>query len=335
MPFQWLIYIHASSAMDKKYAQISLNDLQKNLGKDVSCFVICFGPTKYSNTSLSYLTKHGSKNILLLKNNGIPDVSVNLKTMSENIQSTGMKIDGICFWAHGGTTGLSKWTGWTEPFLPITIAVKHLVEPFKKAKVVCFDSCDQGCMSTLYQLPKHVEVVLASPAFHPFTSILSTLHFADPMKKKLSTRHLSDLKSRNTLNKENLLKFMHNIACEWFSMSKESWRGMLVFDMYYVRKIADLYASFMDELVFDNKSQIEKVDANIHDLFTAARKLPEIQKIISLSVKASCPFCMKRCNKKIHGMSVDAHLPRKWISSYKSSKWYKEIVKGKRGFRLT
>jgi len=313
----WLVYVHASNPHDVKSSEKCLQDMQRNLKNGTSAYVIFFGPTLSSPCSLRYIDKAQDTVLATRENKGFDLVKQNLNYFAGIIKSAKVDVRGICFHTHGGTCGLGKWHGWDRPFLSITDASACLVEPFPKAGIVCFDSCDQGSMGCMYELPKTVAVIVASPAFHPYSSVLSTKAFGD----------LGKMSSRS-----ELLQYGHRITCQWYRLSKESWRGMLVFDTRYIPIIAKEVAKHIEELYYDKKSQIDKLDANIHDLYTAARNVPHIQKLIEECVSASCRVCFKNCNKRIHGMSIDPHLPRKWIPAFKASKWYKEIVKGKKGF---
>lgn len=315
----WLLYAHAPNATkDLKVTRRSLNRMQLNLEKDVGVFVIFFGPTVKSPAVLSVFTNDSEQELLVLPNSGISNVPSNLKTFTDFLLTHRVQIDAVCFYCHGAGYGLGSWHGWSEPFLQLNDAVRILVEPFH-VNLVVFDSCFQGAMSCLYELPTEVKYVLASPAFQPYVSVLWTKAFGKLRNKQQYTEtHLKD--------------FAHSMNCEWHTFTKAKWKCMLVFDTRYVRKIAELVKENISLLKFSKYSQIDKEDANLHDLYTAAERVPELQKIIALAATPTCSKCWQGCTKRVHGVSTEAHLPRKWIKCYTSTKWYKEIVKNKKGF---
>jgi len=300
-----------------KHAEDALARMRKNMKNDVSAYVIVFGPTAKSECTFQLHTRRG-RSILDVRNNvDGRNVLSNVKRFVKMLLIDKIPIHAVALYCHGGTTGLGPWKKSVRPFLTVPDAVKTLIEPFSTATLVCFDACDQGNMSTLYEMPKHVRVVVASPEFHPYASILWTKAFG----KLVAGMH-----------RAALLTYAHSMVCEWHTFSRESWRGLLVFDMECVWKLAKEVDIHHEELIFDKRSQIEKEDANIHDFYIAARNLRHVQQLILWCVRASCDKCVSKRNKRIFGPSMDGHLPRKWISCYKSSKWYREIVKGRKGF---
>jgi hypothetical protein len=315
----WLIYIHASNAKkDLKSAQKCLKEMQRNLALDVSAFVIMFGPTVKSPASLSVYRKDAVKEILVLENTGIPSVTGNIATFVNFLLSHKINIDAVCLYTHGAAHGFGSWHGWSEPFLQLNDAVRLLIDPFN-VPLVLFDSCFQGAMSCLYELSPSVQYVLASPAFQPFASVLCTKKFGQ-------------LGHASFYSRKDLARFAHDMNCEWHTLTKAKWKCMLVLDMTFIPEIAHLVHLHMNDLVFDKFSQIDKEDANLHDLYTAARNVPEISRLVTLCAKETCDTCWSGCTKRVHGVSMEAHLPRKWIKCYISTKWYKRVVANKKGF---
>lgn len=311
----WLLYVH-TNLKEESHERKSLKLLLKHLSKGVSVYLIHFGPSTLSNAYLTCYTSNSITRLLTVKNKSIDDVPTNLKFFSDYLLRQSIEIDALCIVCHGASYGLGKWKTWDRPFLQINDAVRYLMKPFK-IRLVLFDSCFQGNMSCLYELPKEVEVTIASPAFHPFVSILWTKAFG---------------KLKRNMTRRDLLSYGHLITCEWNDLTRAKWKCLLVFDMKYIPMIARSVESGYDLLKFDRVSQIDKEDANLHDLFAAARFFPSLQSLIIKSTASTCKKCLDVCTKRVRGMSMEAHLPRKWITAYSSTKWYKEIVSGKRGF---
>lgn len=311
----WLLYIHIN-LKEEQHEKKSLQLMCKNLKPGVSVYLIHYGPKTVSDATLIRYTKDEIVPLLTLKNKGIDDVPVNLSTFSDYLLNEKIKIDAVAILCHGASYGMGKWKTWKRPFLQINDAVRYLIKPFH-AKLVCFDSCFQGNMSCLYELPKDVSVTLASPAFQPFVSILWTKAFGN-LKRNMS--------------KQETLLYAHSMTCEWNDLTRAKFKCMLVFDMEYISIIATMVKNNFHLLKFDRVSQIDLEDANLHDLFAAARYYPELQMLILKSVSATCRKCLKACTKRVRGMSVEAHLPRKWLTAYSSTKWFREIVRDKKGF---
>lgn len=314
----WLIFVHAPNSKDFKYATKAVERMQKNFqksGNNVDAYVIFFGPTVNSIARLFYVDFHKVHVIEEVKNNGIDDVVGNIAYFVNIIKKENIDIDAVCMWCHGaGGAGLGPWKRWIRPFLPYVDAVNLLVKPFN-VSLVCFDACYQGSMSSLYELPDNVKVVIASPAHHPFASILWCESFALLQKR---------------MNKKKTLEFAMKINCEWNVFAKPKWKCLLVFDMAVIPEIAKLVKIYCNNLVFDKKSQCDGQDANLHDLYTASRNIPILQTVIEKATVAGA--CGKQCNKQINGMSTEAAFCRKWVKPFIRTKWYKEIVKNQKGF---
>ena len=313
----WLLYIHCPNGNDKKYGIRALKTMQKNLAKGNLVYVVWFGPTVLSECHLSVYSKDGHSEISRATNkNGIDDAVPNLEKFMKILVSQKVKIDAICIWSHGAGYGCSPWSGWTRPLFQINDAIRIMVVPFN-VKLVCFDACYQGGMSCLYELPDSVVACLASPAFHPYYSVISTKAFG---------------KLKRLEDKEDVLRYARKINCEWHKNTKVSWKCLLVFDMDMIRHIGPLVKKHVADLVFDKMSQIDNKDANLHDLFAAARNVPILQTLVVGSFQPSCTKCINSCTLRVRGPSVEAHTPRKWIKAFISTKWYKEVVKGEKGF---
>jgi hypothetical protein len=317
----WLIYMHTPNTKDLKHGERALKKMKDNFNEQGGAYVIHFGSTVKSDSTLTFITKHGTTLIKTLKNpNGIDDAIKNLTIFSSLLQGlNGINetIKAVCFWCHGAGYGCSPWKKWKRPLLQINDAIRLLIEPFH-VPLVCFDACFQGSMSCLYELPKNVVATIAPPAFHPFVSVMWTRAFG----------RLNEM----GISRNSILSYAHKINCEWQKYSKAKWKCMLVFDMQYINDIGKLVANNFALLHFDKISQVDAEDANLHDLFAAARHIPQLQNLIVRSILPSCNGCLNECNSRVRGMSMEAHLPRKWLEAYTSTQWYSCIVRNKKGF---
>lgn len=316
MEANWLIYFQINKN-EGRHLQKTIDLMCSNMNRNVTAFVMHFGPSTASDAKLIMYRSNERRLLLRYRNKGIEDVVGNLKKFSEYIIKSKTRVDAVCIWAHGAGYGISKWKGWKRPFLQLDDAVRHIITPFKPS-LVCFDACFQGNMSCLYEMPLEVRVVMASPAFHPFVSLMWTKTFG-----KLSAG----------MNKSEIQRYARKMCEQWHQMTRAKWKCMLVFDMNYVPIIAEMVRKEWDSLIFDRVSQIDREDANLHDLFAAARNVPNLQMMVLQSVRDSGKCCLEQCTTRVRGMSIEAHLPRKWLTAYTSTRWYKNIVRNKRGFR--
>lgn len=316
----WFVYMHTPNHKDMKHGLRTLQKMQTQLHDNVGVVVLHFGPTVRSDATLTYTTRQTQVHLLTLPNSkGIDSVIPNIKQAVKTTKALKIPVTALCFWCHGSAVALSPWKKWKEPFLHITDVVQYLIKPLN-TQLVCFDACFQGSMSSLYEMSDITEVVVASPAFHPYTSILTTSTFGN-------LNQLSDP-----------FKYAHALTCNWNDLTKAPYKCLLVFDMVYIRKIAVFIKYHFDELKFTRATQIDKEDANLHDiyhasLYTASSNMEYLQSLITKSIHATCSKCRTACTKKVKGPSMEAHLPRKWISDYQRTRWYREIVQQRRGFR--
>lgn len=315
----WLLFCHAPNGHDWKKLNVSLKKMQMNLSHGVVVYVVKFGPTVVSKSTLQRYTK---KEVTLLgefRNDGIKDVVPNckkfVKIVRKSCKHDKVVIKAACFWMHGASFGCGPWKKWDEPFLQITDLVKHILAPFP-VKLVLFDACYQGGMSCLYEVSRCVESVkftLASPAFHPFISLIDTKAFG-----KLSEKCFTSNKS--------LKKYAHLLNCQWNDLTKVKWKCLMVFDMRFILSIGELVKEHFHDLCLNRIAQIDKEDTNLLDLYTCATKVPTLQLLIEKCVDSSCGKCTSSVTKNCHGMSIEGKMPRKWVKAYKDTLWFQEIV---------
>jgi len=327
----WLVYCHTPSSNDVKHASKAIKTMRINLSGGTAAYVLNFGRLGTPAT-LSFCKgkKQSERNegdqgimlgsILCSSISQVPDIIKDFgRIIRRHCNVTNRDVDGVFIWSHGAGFGLGPWKRWKEPFITITDAVDTLIRPFKVPLVV-FDACFQGSMSCLYEMPKEVRYVVAPTAFHPFTSVMAAPIFGKLPNKNVLHGHAA---------------YAKKLCCEWNSFTSTRWKCLLVFNLEYILPIADLVKRHLQELNFDKKSQIDREDANLHDLYTAARMVPALQSLCKLSVMETCPECLDECTKKVHGPSMEAHLPRKWVECYTNTRWYKKIVKDGSRFQLS
>lgn len=328
----WLVYCHTPSSNDVKHASKAIRTMRANLAGGTAAFVIHFGRLGTPATLSFFENEKRSKetegillgSILCSSISQVPGIIKSLcRDVYTHCNRTNRNVDAVFLWSHGAGFGLGPWKRWKDPFLTITDAVDNLIAPFKVPLVV-FDACFQGSTSCLYEMPKEVRYVVAPSAFHPFTSVMAAPIFGRLPRKLHGYR-----------GQRILAAYAKKLCCEWHSFTSTRWKCLLVFNMEYVDSIAVEVKRHLRELVFDKKSQIDKEDANLHDLYTAARMVPALQSLCKLSVMETCSECLDECTKKVHGPSMEAHLPRKLIECYRNTRWYKKVVKDGSKFQLS
>jgi len=306
----WFIYIYAQNHNDYTYATEAIDIAKSNL-YNTELFVVLFGPTLYSKSFLFHVKKECTIVLDFVQDNktGILQNDIT-KQFVTKVQSLNVKIDAVCIWAHGSGWVLGPWKTKNLPFITTPDFVKYIVKPLQP-RLLCYDACYMGSISSLYELPSSVEIVVASPAFHPYASILWTRSFAN--LPKFTT-------------KKSIANYAKRVVCEWNTFTNEPFKCLLVFDNKYTYQIAKLIYKHKSELKFDKKySQIDKQESNLHDLYTVARNIPELQKLILKSIQYTCPKCVDACTTKVHGISIEKHVPKKWQEYFYTTKWYKQI----------
>ncbi|KAL2644338.1 hypothetical protein R1flu_011925 [Riccia fluitans] len=320
----WLVFTHAANRRDYGLAKEALKRMQQNLNSDTTVFSIFFGPTLKSVATLEHVVSNECFLLASKKNESTETalaITVFFTEIIQNILSKArVKVTGVCVWSHGsGGSGIGVRKKWKTPFMSCVDLVRTIIQPFQP-RIVCFDACYQGSISCLLELVGVTDVVVASPGFHPFCSILWTKAFGELSKIRLTKRELE--------------KYAHDIACEWHSMTGVYYKCLLVFDMAVIPDVAAALKENWDHLIFDERSQIDQEDANLHDISIAARNVPALQHLADKSISQvtrQCLKCRPSCTRWVNGPSVEARLLRKWQPAYVQTAWY-NYIRGKRGY---
>jgi hypothetical protein len=305
----WLVYIYAQNNIDYKYAMEAIYKSQKGLDSKSGLLVLLFGPTLRSKVVLTRVLAKESTILEYLPSNEHSQVE-NTRYMIGRIKKLGYSPKNLCFWGHGSGWVIGPWKTAKVPFMTITDFVNLVIIPLK-IEFICYDACYMGSISSLYEHPEHVKVIVAAPAFHPYSSLMWVKSF-------------SRIPNLNT--KMEMLKYASKLSCEWHIITKQKFKCIMVFDTEKVKKIANEIKKHGKELLFDKKkSQIDKEESNLHDLSVVARNVSSIIKLNKEITRATCKKCVNSCTERVNGISIERHLPRKWQESFKATRWYKEI----------
>jgi hypothetical protein len=303
MVINWVVLALTTNPHDYKCVLDSLSDMK--LENNVNVYCILFGPTFGKPCKLIYINNINIKIIKSIMCSNIKDVVPIIQKMTTLVH---VSVSALYIWSHGASWGLGPWK-WKEPLLSIVDLIKFFVIPLKP-KLVIFDACYQGGMSCLYELPRSVEFVIASSAFHPYQSLLELPSFG---------RYCS------FNSKKKLGEYAYNLTCEWHLKARVIYKCLLVFDTRYIKEIGILVRDNLGKLEFSNKkTRIDKKDSNLHDLFLASKNVPMLQMLIQKCINFACNDC--KTNTRVNGPSMEVWLPIKWRIPFMKTRWYNEIL---------
>lgn len=308
----WLIYVFAQNNLDYKYATKAIEIFKKNLDSNTEAFIIVFGPNMFSKAFLFHVAKNSSKLLDHTPKSENHEMIQNktTKRFINVVLAQRKNIDALCVWAHGSGWVIGPWKTKNPPFMTITDFVNLVVVPIKP-KFICYDACYMGSISSLYELPDFVKVIIAAPAFHPYSSVMWTKSFA----------RLPALKT-----KQDIFDYAKKITCEWYAFTKDPFRCLLIFDTQYTKQIGELILKNRNVLEFSRKdTQIDQEESNLHDLYIVAKRIPELRAVLDKTIVQNVKSCTKLCTKRVNGISIEKHIPRKWEQYFMGTLWYKKV----------
>jgi hypothetical protein len=227
-------------------------------------------------------------------------------------------VDAIGVSAHASGWVTGPWKR-KRPFLTLSELNRELFDRFR-AKLVCFDACMMGTMSALYGMSNHVKITIASPGLHPYVSPFGLNAFAQSTASTVSC------------DQNQIRVVAKAIVAEWhhYASSLDRNRCLLAFDVDRVKAVAKLVKQHWSRLMFDKRAQLHDKDANLFDLWVAARDVPIVQSALASCVisgdealnhlkSSRCCFACKRSRS----VAVEARTPKKWQDIYTQTKWAK------------
>jgi hypothetical protein len=304
----WLILVHSSNNKDYKHDTKVLNKINELLSDNVSVIVIWFGPTLVSHVQLLLLQKSGTRVLFTIPSNN-HDQKNNLIKMVHVVKSLGVPISALCVSAHAAGWLLGAWKRPKLPFLLTSDIVDIIIVPFN-IRFVVYDSCYMSSISSLFEHPKDC-IIVASSAFHPYTSVMNIKPFG-----KLPVFS----------SKQDLINYAKKLCCSWHVIAKAKFKCLLVYDNSLTFEIAKLLVQHKDDLIFNRKdTRIDKTESNLHDVYSVATNVPEIQDLVLKQTSINCKKCINSVNSRIHGMSMEKYLPLKWSIQFQTTRWYKYL----------
>jgi hypothetical protein len=319
---RWLLVVHGSGARDWRGSLRDLRALQRRMPPDGRVWVALVGPTRRS-WALSFELRPDSFHTLAISKIGAqkaggslaPDYAGALHAVLAPI-SPG-SVDAVAVSAHASGWVLGPWRG-RHPFLTIEQVNAVVLGRYRPALVV-FDACMMGTMAGLLPLPHRVRWVVASPGLHPYVSHYGLAAFA--RSTSASARATAPA----------LRALARRMAAEWHHQAQreDPLRCTLAFDMRRVRALAPLLREQWSSLAFDKRAQLHKKDANLFDLWAAARNVPRLRKALRGAVLAAVPLhpgrrCCAPCRRS-QSLAVEARVPHKWQHIYRRNRWARFI----------
>jgi hypothetical protein len=327
----WLLLLHSSGALDQRAHDRALRRLQSRMPSKGAVYVIQFGPTVRSMARCFRLVSTGIHVIHEARARSTPKPVVSalrslVRSLAVTVRTLKDRVDRVCFSGHGSGWVTGAWA-LRHPFLTLEEINRELLDWFRPP-LLLLDTCMGGSMGGLYGLPSYVKIVVASPGLHPYVAIFATHAFA----------------SSTTVNSDQLRSVALGISNEWHheASASDATRCLLVFDLERVKRVAPLVRAAWPSLLFDKRAQLHQKNANLFDLWTAARNLPHLQRALLSCVlnarsalqtpSTSRAHCCSPC-KRIRAMSVEVRVPKKWSALYLSSSWARFLNRSARAAR--
>lgn len=297
----WLVFAHASNHSDYRHTSRVIDWIVRNSTiTNVIIYIAMFGPTRHSDAILLRIARGNAEVIARSPVTPMTAIAV-LNTFTDMLAD----VDAFCGTFHGSGWCIGPWKHTKECFMTTRDMIRATVAKLS-IPLVCFDSCYMGNLSCLYELPQCVRYVVASPAFHPYVSLM---------------RQETFLQLPAAAGKD----YATSLAREWTrrAWSRARYSCLLVFEMSRMAPLIETLKRDWSRLRFGSWSRIDKEDANLSDLWSAAAAAPAVRRAIADFVVDD--GVRTRC-KKIHGPSVERRLPRKWQQLFVQTRFYRDVL---------
>lgn len=207
----------------------------------------------------------------------------------------------MTYYGHGGGLVVGPWK---DPWMSLK-KFNHIFIKRIQPEILCFDSCYLGSIVSLYEIAKDVKYVLASPAWHPYTSISSLKLFGKLPSFTRQNKH------------EVFKKYIADMSCEFSKVKNQPKYSCLVaFDLTTLNKTIKQ----IKKLEFTKDQNLELHDPDHYDLLASVEShiKKDLEKIV-ISKE-----CMSKCPIRIQGISV-SYQPKDgaWSDHFTRSRWGK------------
>jgi hypothetical protein len=287
----WLVVAHISKKKEEEEFQKIFKKAQKQLTPGTDIHIIHIRGTKQGKvihiTQQDYTTKQFNK--------GEMSQTKWCNTMLNYVLT---KTKPVCFsyFGHGGGLVVGPW------YKPL-MSLKKFNDIFivkVKPVLIGFDSCYLGSIVSLYEISKNAKFALASPSWHPFTSISSMKLFGN-------------IPSYTAKNKMEVFKEYAKGLSEEFSMVKNnpSYTCLVAFDLRNIEKAVKKIKT----LTFTRETNLNLQDGDQYDLVSSVNEeaKEDLRKVV---------IYKNKCPGTINGISVSyQNVGNIWDTFYKKSKW--------------
>jgi len=293
----WLIVAHISDSFEVNDFKRIFKKCQKQLTPETDIYIIYI-----------YHKKQG-KIIHITQNSFTVLTGFNQKTRSQSVWCNKM-LDYILaranpvamsYYGHGGGLVVGPWK---DPWMSLK-KFNHIFIKRIRPEILCFDSCYLGSIVSLYEIAKDVKYVLASPAWHPYTSISSLKLFGK-------------LPSFTRKNKHEVFRnYAKDMSCEFSKVKNQPKYSCLVaFDLTNL----DKNIKKIKKLEFTKDQNLKLHDPDHYDLLASVES--HIKKDLEEIVISK--ECMSKCPIRIQGISV-SYQPKNgaWSDHFTRSRWGK------------
>jgi hypothetical protein len=293
----WLIVAHISDTFEINDFKKIFKKVQKQLSETTDIYVIYVYHKKRGK--IIHITNE-SYEILKYFNQKDDTQTVWCNKMLNFVLKLTKPV-AMTYYGHGGGLVVGPWV---NPWMSLkkfnNIFIKKV-----KPEILCFDSCYLGSIVSLYEIEHNVKFVLASPAWHPYTSISSLKLFGN-------------LPNYTKQNKTEIFKkYAIDMSCEFSTVKGQPKYSCLVaFDLTNLDKIIKK----IKKLEFIEEHNLKLHDPDHYDLLaTVEANISKELSTIVLSKK-----CMSKCPITIQGPSVSYQFKDgKWGDYFSNSKWGK------------
>lgn len=295
----WLIVANTINEKEVVEYDKMYKKCKKQLSADTEVYVIHIYNKKRGKV---FRFNKDDQTVLLNSNQESLSQTLWLKKML-NVVLKLAKPTALLFSGHAGGVGLGKWTD----FLMSLAKFNKIFIKTIKPEVVAFDACYLGSIVSLYEISDNVKYCLASPSWHPFSSITGLKSFGNLPKFTES-------------NKDAIFKkYVTDMACEFNTIKNQpNYSCLVAFDLTKLQSIIPK----IKKLEFTKDHNLKMDDKFHFDLVASIDK--KIAKDLEQIVLSK--HCMQKCPITIQGISI-SHVPKtdSWFDEFDKTKWGKFV----------
>jgi len=287
----WLVVAHISKKSEEEEFKKIFSKAQKQLSENTDIYIIHIRGHKQGKvihiTQKEYVTKAFNKLEM--------SQTKWCKLMIDYVLKSAKPVC-MTYYGHGGGLVVGPWY---KPLMSLKKFNELFIEKVKPM-LIGFDSCYLGSIVSLYEISKNAKYALASPSWHPYTSISSMKHFGN-------------IPVYTAKNKAEVFKKYASDIAEEFSMVKNNpkYTCLVAFDL----RNLDKAVKKVTNLTFTREQNLNLHDGDQYDLVASVNEEAKQDFRNAVIYKNKCP-------KTINGISVSyQNIGNIWDTFFKKSKW--------------